>query len=105
MKIYFSVVAFFAAFNLFSQEYSPQQTTENAIIETSTEGTYQLQVINSRGNPYFPANLDEIVRANRKKDEPAYVWLGSNVRLKILPLSEIKASGFARPEKIVYINE
>jgi len=71
----------------------------------SAEGTYQLQVINSRNQPFIPANINELVAEKRNATEVVYVQLGSEVRLKILPLSEINKPGFIPLEKIIHVTE
>ena len=72
---------------------------------TCIDGTYQLQMIRSRNQPYFPANLDKIVTDNRDATQVKYVSLGTEVRLKILPLSEINAPGFKPLPKVGYVNQ
>lgn len=69
------------------------------------EGTYQIQVINSRNQPSIPGNIDELILQNRHATEAVYVQLGTEVRLKILPLSEINRTGFTPVEKIIHITE
>ena len=72
--------------------------------ERPTKGTYQIEVHNTRANPFIPNNLESLVRENRKANQISYVRLGENVRLKILPESEINRPGFTPPAKeIVHI--
>ena len=72
---------------------------------TAAEGTFQIQVINSRSQPIIPANINELVTANRNATEIVYVQLGTDVRLKILPLSEINRPEFTRLEKVKHFTE
>ncbi len=69
------------------------------------DGTYQIQVVNSRNQPLIPTNLNQIVISNRDKNEVKYVKLGTEVRLKILPLTEINKSNFTPLPKIGYVTE
>lgn len=82
------------------------QNTEYILPQnTAAEGTFQIQVINSRSQPLIPANINELVAANRQATEIVYVQLGTDVRLKILPLTEINRSGFVPLEKVKHITE
>lgn len=68
--------------------------------ESSIEGTYQIQVVNSRDQPYIPTNLKQLVLDNRDAKDVKYVTLGTEVRLMILPLSEITKPDF-KPIKMI----
>ena len=84
-----------------------QNTTESFQTpdSASIEGTYQIQVINSRSQPYIPANIAQLVINNRNSTLVTYVNLGTEVRLKILPLSEVNTPDFKPLEKISHITE
>ncbi len=84
---------------------SKAQTGADATKKTTPciDGTYQLQMIHSRNQPYFPTNLDKIVTDNRDATFVKYVSLGTEVRLKILPLSEINAPDFNHCQKLVML--
>jgi len=69
------------------------------------DGTYQIQVINSRSQPLMPVNLNKIVLENRDATKVKYVPLGSIVRLMILPLSEINKPDFKPLDQIGYVSE
>ncbi len=69
------------------------------------EGTWQIQVVNSRSQPFIPGNINELVAENRHASEVVYVQLGTEVRLKILSLSEINRPQFIPVEKIKFITE
>lgn len=92
----------FIGFFLFSVAVFGQKAES---IPDDFDGTYQFQVIKSRGYPFIPADLDEIIRKNRKEKEIVYVELGSLVILKILPVSEIVKPAFIPMERIVYLTE
>ncbi len=81
-----------------------QTTAEPAkLTAASIEGTYQIQVVNSRNQPYIPANLNQLVLDNRDATEVKYVTLGTEVRLKVLPLSEINKPDFKPLQKIAHV--
>lgn len=64
------------------------------------EGTFQIQVKNMRQKPNIPFNIDELIEKNRKQNETVYVPLGSEVRLKILSVDEIKSNNFKKLDLI-----
>lgn len=72
---------------------------------SSAEGTWQIEVVNSRNQPFIPGNINEIVAEKRHTSETVYVQLGTEVRLKILSLSEINKPLFIPLEKIKFIVE
>lgn len=71
----------------------------------SVRGTYQIELINTRSQPYIPQNLEQIVIDNRHETKISYVQLGTNVRLKIAPLSEINRPSFKAWEEFTRISE
>ena len=83
------------------------QTTTNTPQKptTSIDGTYQIQVINSRNKPYIPYNLNQLVLENRDATVVKYVTIGSEVRIKVLPLSEINKPDFKPLPKIAYVSQ
>lgn len=79
-----------------AQETSKQEkeTLRLKQLAKELEGTYQIQVINSRENPSLSFSfLDEIV-AKRHKSDTIYFWPKRDVRIMILPESVIKVSDF-----------
>lgn len=87
---------------------SAQHNLPNKVINTTTkniEGTYQIQVINTRDQPCIPGNLIQLVIDNRHATDIVFVNLGRSVRLKIIPTSEITKPDFKPLEKVVHISE
>lgn len=69
------------------------------------QGTYQIQVINSRNEPFIPANIEEIVKKNRKKDQIVYYKIADDVRVLILPEVTINSTDFKPLDQIAHIEE
>lgn len=90
---------------LFSCLSSFGQTETNILQQTKIEGTYQIQVINTRDNPFIPQNIETIVIENRKKDVITYYKLSENVRIKILPLDYITSKEYKPLSLIEHIQE
>lgn len=93
---------------LFVFNKSNAQSDQNRPIQTEqikVEGTYQIQVVNSRNKANIPSNIAELVKKNRKPNEINYLKLGTEVRLMILPESTISAPNFSALPQIAYIRE
>ena len=68
------------------------------------EGTYQIQVSDSREQPTIPLTLMEIIELNRHATEVKYIWLKSNMRVKILSKNEINTSSFIGIPRVINIS-
>ncbi len=84
---------------------SGQTTTTNTTTKQtpSIDGTYQIQMINTRNKPNIPGNLNQLVLENRDATQVKYISLGTEVRLKILPLSEINKPDFKPLTMITHV--
>lgn len=67
------------------------------------EGTYQVQIINSRELPTIPLSLMDQVEQKRDASAVTYVWLKSNTRVKILSKTQIEDPAFKKLEKVTHI--
>ena len=107
--MYSSILAFclfFIGKNVHSQTINPEGYSNPGTQTTdSYDGTWQIQVVNSRNQPYIPGNINEIVKENRKKSEVVYIKLDDYIRIKILSEDEISSAGFRPLEKVVHIEE
>ena len=90
--------------SLSSFQDDPKKTTIEEKLK-KYEGTFQIQVKDMRYKPSIPFNIDELIEKNRKPNEVTYVPLGSAVRLKVLPLSEIKNASGKKMEMISTYND
>lgn len=92
---------------IFGIAFAKAQTVSDTVKNHcyTIDGTYQIQLINSRSQPLIPANLNKIILDNRDATEIKYVKLGTEVRIKILPLSEINKPDFQPLARIGYVSE
>ena len=67
------------------------------------EGTYQLQIINSRDKTELPLYLMDTIQTKRHKTDVVYYKYKSNVRLMILPFVELNKKDFKPLERIVHL--
>jgi hypothetical protein len=74
-------------------------------VKDSVSGTYQIQVVNNRNQPFIPANINQIVIEHRKQNETVYYPLDNVVRIKILSRKEISAPGFQPLKQIEHVGE
>ncbi len=98
------VISLFVLFLMFSIISKGQTNTDNTAKNTTNiEGTYQIQVVNSRNHPYIPYNLNQLVLDNRDATQVKYVTLGAEVRIMVLPLSEINKPDFKPLKQIAHV--
>lgn len=67
-------------------------------------GTYQIEMIDTRSLPSFPAELLEVIEAKREEDNIVYHTVSDIMRIKILPKSTINAANFKAVKRINYIS-
>lgn len=68
------------------------------------EGTYQIQVVDSREQPTIPLILMETIEAKRHQTDVKYIWLKENMRVKILSKNEISSSSFVGLPRVTNIS-
>lgn len=92
MKKHFFYVVFFLLIPVFGISQEKPQNKQVTIEEKlkKYEGTFQIQVSDSRLKPSIPYNIDELIENNRSQNEVKYVQLGTQVRLMILPKNQLK---------------
>ena len=66
------------------------------------EGTYQVQVIDSREKVGFPLSALDSVQAKRKENETVYFWLKHNIRVMVPSNTEIRQKSFAPLAQTAY---
>ncbi len=68
------------------------------------EGTYQVQIIDSREKLTFPLTMLDSVQIKRQQNQTTYIWLKSNVRVMVPAYSVINKQGFSPLERVKYIS-
>jgi len=68
------------------------------------EGTYQIQIIDSREKSELQLNILDTVEEMRHKTDTVYFWMRANKRLMILPFSVIEKKDFKGIENISHIS-
>ncbi|MBI3510675.1 MAG: hypothetical protein HY064_08425 [Bacteroidetes bacterium] len=71
------------------------------------QGTYQVQVINSRDKVEIPLQYMDNIVSMRQQNEVTYFYYPNkkNVRIMILPYSEIQSKDFVPVQQVAYITE
>lgn len=89
----------------FTQTDSGKAETDRLMkLLSKLEGTYQVQIIDSRELSTIPLSLMDTIQAKRDENSVKYVWLKNNVRVKILPTTEIQAPNFKSLERVIHIS-
>jgi len=87
-----------------AQQERTAETNRLMTLLNKLEGTYQVQIIDSRELPAIPLSLMDTIISKRDENEVRYVWLKKNVRVKILSTKEIKSSTFQGVTRVSYVN-
>jgi len=72
-------------------------------LSTQLEGTYQVQIINSREKPTIPLTIMDSIQLKRQQNETIYFWLKNNTRVMVPSYSVINKQGFSPLERVKYI--
>ena len=83
---------------------SEQQVIEYTILSQELEGTYQIQMIDTRSLPTTPLSIFPMIRDARTSSSVTYIEYSENMRIMVLPLNIIESKDFVPVKKITYIN-
>lgn len=90
------------ALKLNAQTRSHDETTRLVQLSQKLEGTYQVQVIDSREKVAFPLAMLDSIQAKRRTDKTVYLWLKNNIRISVPSYSEINKKGFVSLPRTAY---
>lgn len=91
--------------NIFCQEsLSKEDVQKYTEMVRVAEGTYQIQMIDTRSLPSIPLSLIQIIENKREETEVVYYQYKSNIRIKILPKQMINKKGFVLIDRINHIS-
>ncbi|MFB6258608.1 MAG: hypothetical protein ABEH38_07930 [Flavobacteriales bacterium] len=87
-------------------ELSDQKVKELEELKEKLEGTYQIQMMGTRGRPSIPIKVFEKIKSRRKDQKVSFYSVDANTRIKILPRERIEQEGFEGvKERVVYIKK
>ena len=94
---------------LFNHSFAQSNLSESKVEELTKsgvyiEGTYQIQMIDTRALPTVELSLYKIIEEKRNINKTVYHYLNSNMRIMILPQETIEKSDFIGIERIIYIS-
>jgi len=95
--------AFLPAFFFGQNSLTDEEVTAYIGMFNNAEGTYQIQIIDSREMPSIPLSIIDEIDAVRKENDIAYISVKDNIRIKVLPLFVINAADFVEVETMVYL--
>lgn len=95
----------FALCGYSQQKFSKEEISEIHQLNKKFEGTYQVQVVNSRNQVALPFDLIKTIEKERKQSQEVFYKIDDNIRIRILPRNTINNRGFAKLEKLKYITE
>ncbi|MBW8049528.1 MAG: hypothetical protein FVQ77_04165 [Cytophagales bacterium] len=114
MMILFSSTCFFSSLlwrGTGGQAFAQVSNEKKTVVKQSVnqlskelEGTWQIQVINSRKMPAIPIQVVETIEQRRLDNDTSYYYLDPDIRIMILPRKVISNKNFQKLEKITYIS-
>ena len=105
-KKYLFIGLFLCLFTFFSSAQKDAATESQRLVTLfqKLEGTYQIQIIDSRDKIEIPLVLMDSIQAKRNIKDVVYFPLKPNVRVMVLPFSTINDKDFKRLERVVNIS-
>lgn len=104
IKFFFGGLALLLTLSLSAQQNNRAESNRLMTLYKKLEGTYQVQVIESREKIAFPLAALDTIEAKRQLNEITYFWLKDNVRVMILPNTTINKKGFVPLTQTAYIS-
>jgi len=100
-----SIVGFLlSAFCVYAQENpAVEKSKKLQQLNIALDGTYQIQVLNSRELPMFPLSLLPKIDSLRSENDTIYIPVKPRERIMVLPKKVIDSPGFKKPEHVVHM--
>ena len=94
---------------LFNHSFAQSNLTDSEVdylieLGATLEGTYQIQMIDTRALPTAELSLYKIIEEKRNINKTVYHYLNSNMRIMILPQETNQNSDFISLKRIKYIS-
>lgn len=89
--------------------YAQSHLTEEQVIQYTQlaqelEGTFQIQMIDTRATPAITLDLFPQIAELRHESEVTYLNVNPSMRIMILPLSSIESPSYQEVERVTRIN-
>lgn len=100
-----SVCFILVSLSIFAQsDLTDEQVSQYTQMALEAEGTYQIQMIDTRETPAITLDLFPQILASRHATEITYLTIKPSMRIMILPLSTVQSPDFHEVERIKHIN-
>ncbi len=104
-KIFFLGILILAFSNKISAQLEAKMESKRLVdLFNKLEGTYQIQVLDSRDKTEIPLYIMDSIQSKRDNTNVIYFPLKNNVRVMVLPYSQINKKGFIPLERVVNIS-
>lgn len=102
LKLLLPILFLLIGMPLSAQEDAKAETERLMKLYQKLEGTYQIQIIDSREKIAFPLKTLETIEAKRHQTQTTYFWLKERVKIMVLPEVAINKKDFQPVERIIY---
>ena len=106
LKLFCFTLVLFLSSALYSQTNSANETNiaEYKQLQSSLDGYYQIQIVNSRAKPTVSFDLLKEIKAKREETQDSFIQVRPDI--KVLVLGKNEPAQFADPkDRIVYIRD
>lgn len=98
------IVVFVVVQGKAQQNYKSAQSQKLQEMNIALDGTYQIQVIDSRELPIMPLTLLPKIDSLRKDNDTVYINVKEHERIMVLPRKVIAAHDFVKPQHLKYLS-
>jgi len=104
LKIIFGALALTLSISVSAQLDAKIESKRLMTLNQKLEGTFQIQVIDSREKVAFPLSALDSIENKRQQNQTIYFWLKNNIRVMVPPYTTINKKGFVPLERTKYFS-
>lgn len=102
-NIVFSICLFISIASYCQEGLTKEEVKKYTKMMSVADGTYQIQMIDTRSLPSIPLELIKTIEEKRHDIKTIYFYYKPDIRIKILSRKEIENKKLEKDEKIIYI--
>lgn len=102
-NILFSICVFISITSYCQEGLTKEEVKKYTEMTSVAEGTYQIQMVDTRSLPSIPLELIKTIEEKRHDTKTIYFYYKPDIRIKILSRKEIENKKLEKDEKIIYI--
>lgn len=101
--LFFSICLIISITSYCQEGLTKEEVKKYTKMMSVADGTYQIQMIDTRSLPSIPLELIKTIEERRHDIKTIYFYHKPDIRIKVLPRKEIENKKLEKDEKIIYI--